>query len=87
MQDRSRRRADLSGLSLILVETGNPGAATRDRALKMGITLSHTAEVVLKEGGCPPPAKAAVDVCDEAIQLQATASLLLTDATMCRTIL
>ncbi len=41
------------GLSLILVEADNPGVAIQDVGKKMGISLTHTAEVVFKDVRVP----------------------------------
>ena len=41
------------GLSLILAEADNPGISTQDVGKKMGISLSHTAEVVFKDVRVP----------------------------------
>jgi alkylation response protein AidB-like acyl-CoA dehydrogenase len=41
------------GLSLILVEADNPGVSYQDVGKKMGITLTHTAEVLFKDVRVP----------------------------------
>ncbi len=52
-QTDSSAKPSYRGLSLILVEADNPGVSINDVGKKMGITLSYTAEVVLKDVRVP----------------------------------